>query len=459
MNPEIPQKNPYYSKSKKLHLPYYSKSYLLNTGMYRTKIKELVSWKDRPGRKPLLINGARQVGKSWLVETFGREYFDGHIHTINFEKRRDIHPIFEKNLDPKRIIFELEIVLNISIRAGRDLLFFDEIQSCPGALGSLRYFYEEMPDLHLIAAGSLLDFEFRNQPFPVGRLELSDLHPMNFHEFLIAKDKQNLVTLLESPPQQLSEAIEQAILAELNEYFVVGGMPECVKIYLNERNIERVNKIQDELLYAYGQDFYKYQPAVNIDCLHDVLNSIAIGIGRQVIYSKLSERFSAPTIKKGVEVLKTARLLTQLNNTSLAGLPLATSGRQFKLFFLDIGLLLRLSKLPYQDALLKNNLTAAFKGMLSEQFVVQQITAAQKAPLWYWARTSPGSTAEIDLVIVRKGEIIPLEIKAGKSGSLKSLRVLMEQYPAIQKAYVLSQGRYGAEGKVEYIPLYYAGWL
>lgn len=427
--------------------------------MYRTKIKDLIAWKDRLDRKPLLINGARQVGKSWLVEAFGKEYFGGHIYTINFEKRRDLHSIFEKNLDPERIIFELEIVLNISIRAGRDLLFFDEIQSCPGALGSLRYFYEEMPALHLIAAGSLLDFEFRNQAFPVGRLELLDLHPMTFYEFLLAKEQQNLAALLESPPQLLSEAIEQVILAALNEYFVVGGMPACVKSYLSERNIARVNKIQDELLYAYGQDFYKYQPAINVDCLHDVLNSIAVGIGRQVIYSKLSERFSAPTIKKGVEVLKTARLLTQLSNTSLAGLPLTASGRQFKLFFLDIGLLLRLSKLPYHDAFLKNNLTAAFKGMLSEQFVVQQIAATQNEPLWYWARTSPGSTAEVDLVIVRQGEIIPIEIKAGKSGSLKSLRVLMEQYPAIQKAYVLSQGRYGIEGKIEYIPLYYAGWL
>jgi len=135
------------------------------------------------------------------------------------------------------------------------------------------------------------------------------------------------------------------------------------------------------------------------------------------------------------------------------------SGRQFKLFFLDIGLLLRLSKFPFQDAFLKNTLTAAFKGMLSEQFVVQQIAAAQPEPLWYWARTSPGSTAEVDVVMVRQGEIIPIEIKAGKSGSLKSLRVLMNQYPAIQKAYVLSQGRYGREGKVKYIPLYYAGWL
>ncbi len=427
--------------------------------MYRIKIQELIQWKSRPGRKPLLINGARQVGKSWLVSEFGRQHFGGRIHTINFEKRRDIHSIFDKDLDPRRIVFELEIVLNISIQSNQDLVFFDEIQSCPKALGSLRYFYEDLPELHLIAAGSLLDFEFRNQPFPVGRIELLDLHPMTFHEFLLAKERQNLAKLLENPPQQLPEAIEQTLIEELNEYFVVGGMPECVKCHITDRNIERINKIQDELLYAYAQDFYKYQPTVNADCLHDILESVPGSMGNQVIYTRLSDRFTGPTIKKGVDVLRTARLLIQVNNTSVSGLPLSASGRQFKLFFLDIGLLLRLSKLPFQDGFLRKNLTASFKGMLSEQFAAQQIAASQKAPLWYWARTSPGSTAEVDLVIVRQGEIIPIEIKAGKSGSLKSLNVLLNQYPAIQKAYVLSEGRYGVDGKITYLPLWYAGWL
>lgn len=425
--------------------------------MYRTKIEALIEWKNHSNRKPLLVNGARQVGKSWLVTTFGKQYFDGRTHVINFEKRRDLHSIFEKDLDPQRIIFELELVLNVSIKIGQDLLFFDEIQACPKALSSLRYFFEEMRDLHLIAAGSLLDFEFRNQPFPIGRIAMLDLHPMTFYEFLLAKGKDKLAELIAGPPQSLAEAVDQALLEELNEYFVIGGMPECVNSFIEDQSFEQITKIQDELLYAYVQDFNKYRPFVNVDCLQDIINNLGENIGHQVIYTKLSDRFTSPTIKKGVDVLKTARLLIQVNNASVTGLPLTASGRQFKLFFLDIGLLLRLSRLQFQESFIKKNLTASFKGMLAEQFVAQQIAATQKDPLWYWARTTPGSTSEVDLVIVRKGEIIPIEIKAGKSGSLKSMNVLLEKHPNVNLAYVFSQARYGIEDKIHFIPLYFAG--
>lgn len=425
--------------------------------MYRARIEDLIEWKKSTTRKPLLVNGARQVGKSWLVTSFGNQYFDGKTHVVNFEKRRDLHSIFEKDLDPRRIIFELELILSVSIKKEKDLLFFDEIQACPKALASLRYFFEEMRDLHLIAAGSLLDFEFRNQAFPIGRVELLDLHPMTFYEFLLAKGKDNLAKLIAGPPQPLAEAVEEALSEELNEYLVVGGMPECVNSYIVDHNFEHIIKIQDDLLFAYIQDFHKYQPAVNVDCLQDIINNLANNIGHQVIYTKLSDRFTSPTIKKGVDVLKTARLLLQVNNTSVAGLPLTASGKQFKLFFLDIGLLLRLSRLQFQESFLKKNLTASFKGILAEQFVVQQLTASQKDPLWYWARTAPGSTSEVDLVIVRNGEIIPIEIKAGKSGSLKSMNVLLEKHPNVHQAYVFSQARYGVEDKIHYIPLYFAG--
>ena len=425
--------------------------------MIRDKIQNLISWKDKKHRKPLIINGARQVGKSWLVKYFGENYFANDIVIINFEKQKDLHIIFKQNFDVKRIISELQLVLGVSIINGKTLVFFDEIQSCSEALGSLRYFYEDMPDLHVIAAGSLLDFEFRDQPYPVGRVEIMSLYPMTFTEFLEANNKKALADLLKQTPNLIPEAAENVLSEQLQLYFIVGGMPECVKYYVDTQDFIGIKEIQNNLLYTYEQDFKKYKPSINTDCLQDVIENITKFVGNQIIYTKLSDRFTIPTIKKGVDLLKTARLIDSVPNVSIAGLPLTPSGKQFKTFFLDIGLLIRKRQIEYANLYTKRQLTSAFEGVLAEQFVAQQILSHTDDSLFYWSRTEPGAGSEIDFVVVHEGQIIPVEVKAGGSGSLKSLHYLLEKYPNIEKAVVYSLAKQGVIEKINFLPIYYAG--
>ena len=425
--------------------------------MNRTKIAALIAWKGKHNRKPLVLNGARQVGKSWLVKHFGNTHFSGKTIIINFDLQKDIHGIFDKNLDVKRIIFELELVLSIKISITDDLVFFDEIQACPNALASLRYFYEEMPALHLIAAGSLLDFEFRNMPFPVGRVDIMALYPLTFYEFLLARNRDNLAKLLTEPLENFNETYTQYFEEELNLYMIVGGMPEAVSNFIKYNDLESVKAIQNNLLYSYEQDFKKYRPVVNSDCLEDILENIVKLLGNQVVYTKLSERFTSGTIKKGVDVLKTARILHCVENVSVAGLPLTKAGKQFKLFYLDIGLLVRKSNIDYRSLYQKRALTAAFQGALAEQFVLQQLIAKNDIEPKYWARTEQGTSSEIDFVVVENGKIIPIEVKAGKSGSLKSLHYLLDHHAHIVEAVVYSNARLGIDDKVKYVPMIFAG--
>ena len=425
--------------------------------MERDKINNLIVWKNKYNRKPLIINGARQVGKSWIIRNFGKLHFKNRLVEINLEKSKNLHIIFQQDFDVKRILFELNLALDIEIIPGKTLLFIDEIQACSEALGSLRYFFEEMPNLHVIVAGSLLDFEFRNQPFPVGRVEIINLYPMTFIEFLKARSKDNLVRLLETPIADVPENIEHYFENDFMLYLIVGGMPECVQHFITTNDLAGVKNIQDNLLYSYEQDFKKYQPNINADCLLDILENGTKFIGNQIIYTKLSQRFTSPTIKKGVEVLRTARLLSKVQNVSVTSLPLSSSGKQFKMFFLDVGLLLRKSGLEYQSLYIKKELSSAFQGMLSEQFVAQQLIEQTENKAFYWARTESGASSEVDFVILKDNKIIPIEVKSGKSGSLKSLHYLLNKNPTIEKAIVFSQAKRGVNEKIEFIPIYWAG--
>ena len=321
---------------------------------------------------------------------------------INFEKSPNLALIFELDLNVKRIIQEIEIHFNTEI-SETTLLFFDEIQNCPKAIMALRYFYEDMPQIPVIAAGSLLEFVLQNIPFPVGRVEQLEMYPMSFEEFLQAQGTEILIKKINEPIQVLSETIESKIYQELLNYFWVGGMPECVHYFVGNKNYIGVRKIQDDLFYTYTQDFAKYNPIVNKDCLMDIFNKIPASIGNQIIYSKLSERFSGPTIKKGVEVLSLAKIIKPIENVSVARLPFSVSGKQFKLQFLDIGLLLAISKVSYENLFAQKNLNVLFSGSWAEQFAAQQLVCNHSKTLKYWARTNKNSNAEVDYVI----EIMP----------------------------------------------------
>lgn len=415
----------------------------------------LQQWATKKLRKPLLVRGARQVGKSWSIRNLGKTYFKDNFVELNLEKIPNLHSIFKQDFDVNRIIQELELVLGNTIEPGKTLVFIDEIQECPEAIMALRYFFEDMPNLHIIAAGSLLEFVLSDISFPVGRVEQLAMYPMTFIEFLWAINKVKLTEILQEKPKPESEIVTREIKLALQKYFVIGGMPECVNIFIATNSFLEVQKIQTDLLFTYQQDFNKYKPTVNNDCINDVLQSCVQKVGQQIVYTKLSDRFTMPTIKKAFEVLTQARLLHKVKNVSAAGLPLTATGKQFKAIFLDIGLLVKQSGINTSKELEDDNLLGMFKGALAEQFVGQEIIAATN-DLMYWARTEKNSAAEVDYIIEQEGSIIPIEVKAAAKGALRSLHLLLQTYPHINEAFIFSEAPLGKVDKFNFIPIGYA---
>ena len=428
--------------------------------MKRVITSRLLSWKAQYNRKPLIIRGARQVGKSWSVSEFGEKHFDGQLHLVNLEKRPDWHSIFTKNLDAKRILSELEIVLNTRVEPGKDLLFLDEIQACPKAISALRYFFEQLPALHIIAAGSLLEFALEDISFPVGRVQMLNMYPMSFSEYLWAIGKESLVELIIAEPQEFAPHIHELLQDELRRYFFVGGMPECVKTFVETNNLLDVQQVQTDLIDTYRQDFSKYAPYSDKRCLNDVLSSVASSVGQQIKYTGLSADFSGVTNKKAIDLLSTARLIHKVRATTPGGLPLGAnaSEKKFKAIMVDIGLLFRLSGLSLSSEYPKKQLLSIFKGALAEQFVGQELLANGQEELFYWSRDAKSSSAEVDYLLSKDGTIIPIEVKNSASGRLKSLHLLLKLYPDIQQAWVFSDARFGEipEQRLRFLPLYFA---
>jgi len=431
--------------------------------MERNITKKLISWKNSTTRKPLIIRGARQVGKTYTVLDFGKNHFDGNIHHFNFEKFPELHSIFEQNLDSKRIIAEIELASGKKIVHGTDLLFFDEIQECPKAIMALRYFYEENPDLHIIAAGSLLEFAFKDISFPVGRLQTLVMHPMTFEEFLLATGKELLAEKIKQPDNPFSEAVINRINNEMYNYFIVGGMPECVATFASTGSFVDVIQLQADLISAFRQDFAKYSGHSDRRCLNSVLNSVAKKVGEQIKYARLSEDFTNPTIKKAFELLEMARLFSKVRAASPAGIPLGASASEkiFKTVFLDIGLLSNLNGFNSDKTVPKQQYYSAWNGKLAEQFTGQELRASGNDSLYYWLRDKRGSSAETDYIIEKDGKIIPIEVKSGKSGKLKSLHLLLKTFPNVQYAYVLTEDKYGEipDQKIKFRPLFCAATL
>lgn len=429
--------------------------------MKRNITKKLVEWQNKNNRKPLLLRGARQVGKTFSIVEFGQTHFKGNVHHLNFEKNPELHSIFDPNLDSIRILAEIELILNKHIEPGTDLLFFDKIQECPKAIMALRYFYEQIPDLHVISAGSLLEFAIEDISFPVGRLQMLHMEPMTFEEFLIANDKELLAEKIKQPNIHLSPSVLEIVNNELYKYYIIGGMPECVKIFADTGSLLDPISIQTDLIATFRQDFSKYAGHSDKRCLNSVLSSVASRIGEQIKYSQLAENYSNPTIKKAFELLETARLFTKVRAASPSGLPLGASAsyKKFKAVFLDIGLLSNLNGFYSDRTISKQKLIAAFSGKMAEQFVGQEIRAATHENLYYWSRDARSSSAETDYLIEKEGEILPIEVKSGKSGSLKSLHLLLDTFSNIKNSLVFTEDKYGelSDQKIKFLPLFYAG--
>ncbi len=426
--------------------------------MKRTAEKKILQWKDSPRRKPLIIRGARQVGKTWLVENFLAKHFDSFIK-IDFEKRRDLHTYFEGNLDPQKILSYLELEGD-RIIPGQTLVFFDEIQACPRAIMALRYFYEQIPELHIVAAGSLLEFAFGEISVPVGRVQYLHMHPMTFYEYLVAVGKETMAEYTLQSPAEIDQTIQRKILDELRTYFFVGGMPECVKVYRDSKSMIETFAVQSEILDSYRYDFSKYTPKIDITCLDAVFLNVAKSIGEQLKYTRLNAGHSSQMNHKGFDLLVKAKLIHKVPACDPSGLPLGATANQkkFKAVMLDIGLLQRICKVPVDLELKQDNLLAMYRGKLAEQFVAQELIANSDSELFYWTRDARGSTAEVDYLAVREQKIYPVEVKSGAGGSLKSLHMMLDKYKHCPQGLVFYSGTYKEypEQKLTFMPLYSA---
>ncbi|MBT3198759.1 MAG: ATP-binding protein [Phycisphaerales bacterium] len=423
--------------------------------MKRLAENQLMRWKDSPRRKPLIVRGARQVGKTWLIEKVLGEQFD-HVATVNLELHKDARKHFQADFVPQRILQALEFITG-RVEPGKTLLFLDEIQACPEAITALRYFYEEMPELHVVAAGSLLEFAFGEISVPVGRVQYLHLCPMTFYEYLGALGKDVIAEKLLISPAELSPLIQDDILRELKTYFLVGGMPEAVKTYRDSNSFLETFKLQSDILDSYQQDFHKYTPRVSVECLDSVFTQAAKSVGQQLKYTHLDRDHNHKTNRKAFDLLVKAKVIHKIPSCDPSGLPLGGSvGKRFKACMLDIGLMQRLCGMDAQVELAREDLLAMYRGRLAEQFVAQEMIAWHTRQLHYWSRAAKSSSAEVDYLAVQSGKIYPVEVKSGSAGQLRSLHLMLKTYPNCEQGWVLQSGPYRElpEQKLVFWPLY-----
>ena len=402
--------------------------------MQRTLEVELIRWKNAKEHMPLLLRGARQVGKTHLATSFARANFE-NVLIINFEKEEKYQFAFE-TLDPNEIINRLYLQSGHRITAGNSLLFLDEIQECPQALKALRYFKEEMPEIHVIAAGSLLEFALTNEqiPMPVGRVESLFLKPLSFYEYLTAVGLQHLREYLGQVTLKtgIEPLVHNELCEHLRHYFFIGGLPDVVNEYVNSRNLERVQAKQLNLIQTYRDDFAKYASKTKHHYMQKILKEAPGLIGEKFIYSRIDPEIGSREIKDALSYLIESGLLYKIHHTNASGLPLSSliHEKYFKIIFLDIGLANSTSQLA-PELFLQKDLILLNRGLQAEQFVGQELLAYSKpylqSELFYWDRQKPNSSAEVDYVININDRIIPIEVKAGKTGSLRSMQLFLNE--------------------------------
>jgi hypothetical protein len=400
--------------------------------MKRLAEKDLIDWKDRVGRKPLIVRGARQVGKTHLVEAFGKSCFPA-VLTVNLEQKEDLHGLFNR-MEAKRITQEMSLYFNQPVVPGQTLLFLDEIQACPKAIACLRYFHEEMPDLHVVAAGSLLDFSLREftHSVPVGRIEYLHLNPLTFPEFLLASGEDALANHLERYHigDDLGDAVRVKLRDLLRIYFFVGGMPSPVAAYTERHDLLEVQRILASISTTLQDDFAKYGTRAQQRNMRQVLRYIPRNIGRKVRYVNISRDARADELRTALELLELSRIVTLVRHSSANGIPLGAEASEshFKPLLLDIGLCNNLCGLSLPDAA---ELLTVQEGGLAEQFVGQELRslgpAFEEHPLFYWHREEKNANAEVDYLWAHEANVIPVEVRAGTSGSLKSLQVFLAE--------------------------------
>ena len=423
--------------------------------MKRNAIQELVTWKSSEDRKPMVLKGARQVGKTWLMKEFGQNYYDSYVY-FNFDEEDELKSIFEANKNPQRIIELLSLIAGEKILQGKTLIIFDEIQECPEALNTLKYFKEKANEYHVIAAGSLLG-TLLAQPksYPVGMVNLLDIYPLTFDEFLEATD-ESLYAYYSSiqKGQPIEEIFHNRLLEAYNYYLIIGGMPECVSSWIAHKDPAKISQIQTELIEVYENDFSKHNGKVNSGRILMVFRSIVAQLAKsneKFMYGAVREGGRARDFEEAIERLVSAGMLNRVYNVSKMEHPLAAFDKpdQFKLFVFDTGLLKHMAGIDNSAILLKTDYQ--FKGPLTENYVLQQLRGQfEVEPRYYSDKNS-----EIDFLIQYGTEIIPVEAKGGEDKSAPSFKkYIADRHPEYALRY--SKRGYRKDGAITNLPLYLA---
>jgi predicted AAA+ superfamily ATPase len=426
---------------------------------------DLLAWKNDPLRKPLLLRGARQVGKSSTVRALAG-HFENYLE-INFEEHRQVHTLFAGDLAPQDLCENLSVLYKIPIIPGKTLLFFDEIQSCIPAITSLRFFYEKLPDLHLVAAGSLLEFVLEKLPsFGVGRVRTLFMYPFSFDEFLTAMGEEKLVQVKHhaSANIPLNEALHKKLLDYLKRFLVLGGMPEVMAGYSRTRDTLACQSILDDLVISLKADFAKYKKRVPGSRLTEVFEAVARQTGSKFIYAKTYGESNHKQVKEALELLFMAGLVIPVTHSSGNGIPLGAerNGKKRKMLLFDTGIFQRVLGLEISEVLFQQDFNLVNKGSIAELFagleLVKSASPFRQQELFYWQREALNSNAEIDYLIQVKEKIVPVEVKSGTKGSMQSLFLFLGEKKR-PFGFRLSLENYSAYGKVLVYPLYSAGEL
>lgn len=421
--------------------------------MKRNAILKLVQWKNSPERKPMVLRGARQVGKTWLMKEFGQNYYDNYVY-FNFDEEDELKSIFETNKNPHRIIELLSMISDEKIEPEKTLIIFDEIQECPEALNTLKYFKEKANEYHVITAGSLLGTLLaKPKSYPVGMVNLLDIYPLTFDEFLNAIDS-GLYAYYESiqKEQVIEQIFHQRLLDAYNYYLIIGGMPECVSSWIKYKDPAMVSKIQRELIEVYENDFSKHNGKVNSGRILMVFRSIVSQLAKpneKFMYGAVREGARARDFEEAIEWLVSAGMLNRVYNVSKMEHPLSAFDKldQFKLFVFDTGLLKQMAGVDNSAILLKTDYQ--FKGPLTENYVLQQLQGKFEVEPRYYS----DKKGEIDFVVQNKMEIIPIEVKGGEDRSANSFKTYVANN-APQHAYRFSKRGYRKDGGFTNLPLY-----
>lgn len=396
--------------------------------------QELLLWSKSNDRKPLLLRGARQVGKSTAIRALSA-HFD-HYLEVNFEEQKQVHDLFHGNLSPQNLCENLSLLYNIPIVPGKTLMFFDEIQACPNAISSLRFFYEKMSDLHLIAAGSLLEFALEElSSFGVGRVRSMFMYPFSFDEFLVANNESLLLEakLKALPENPLTEPLHQKLLGYLKRFLIIGGMPEVVASYVGGKSMIDCQSVLDDLVISLKADFSKYKQKVPISRISEVFESVVQQSGGKFVFSKAATEANLKQIKVAIDLLIMAGLVYPVTHSSANGIPLGAESdpKKRKMLLFDTGIFQRLLGLNVAEVLISDQFSMINKGSLAELFVGLELLKSgscyQQHSLFYWQREALNANAEIDYLIQKKQDLLPIEVKAGTKGSMQSLFLFLKE--------------------------------